>query len=65
MTLPAFAAEHRAAALLLLGASARHCRSTSPAYTTLSSNPPHAAAAVDRWDRQTDGRTDGGRSTVS
>ena len=23
-------------------------------------NPPHAAAAVDRWDRQTDGR-----STVS
>ena len=23
-----------------------------------AANPPHAAAAVDRWDRQTDGRTD-------
>jgi len=22
-----------------------------------AANPPHAAAAVDRWDRQTDGRT--------
>jgi len=23
-----------------------------------AANPPHAAAAVDRWDRQTDGRRD-------
>ena len=29
-----------------------------------ATNPQHAAAAVDRWDRQTDGRTDG-CSTVS
>jgi len=28
-------------------------------------NPPHAGAAVDRWDRKTDGPTDGKRSTVS
>jgi len=34
------------------------CRQRSAA------NPMHAAAAVDIWDRQTDGRTDG-RSTVS
>jgi len=25
-----------------------------------AANQPHAAAAVDRWDRQTDGRTDTG-----
>jgi len=25
---------------------------------THAANPPTAAAAVDRWDRQTDGRTD-------
>ena len=29
-----------------------------------AANPPHAAAAVDQWDRQTGGRTDG-RQTVS
>ena len=29
-----------------------------------AANPPQAAAATDRWDRQTDGRTDG-RATVS
>jgi len=48
----AFAAERRAVEQLLLGA--RRCRSKSPGCTALSSNPPHAAAAVDRWDRQTD-----------
>jgi len=25
--------------------------------TTTTADPPHAAAAVDRWDRQTDART--------
>ena len=29
-----------------------------PAEST-AANPPHAAAAIDRWDRRTDGRTDG------
>jgi len=37
MTLPAFAAERRAAAPLLLGA--RRCRSLSPARMALSSKP--------------------------
>jgi len=46
----------RSAAPLLLGARRR--RSTSPARTALSSKP--AAAAVEWWDRQTDGH-----STVS
>jgi len=27
-------------------------------------NPPHAAAAVDSWDRQTDGQTDGHRTVT-
>ena len=68
MTLPAFAAERRAAAPLLLlerrrllhGAPAAGApcsnRPISPTRTALSSKP--AAAPVDRWDRQTDGRTD-------
>jgi len=44
-TLPAFAAEYRRLlSILSAGRSA--------------ANQPHAAAAVDRWDRQTDGRTD-------
>ena len=83
VTLPAFAAERRAAAPLLLGA--RRCRSIShsPSWLkwfihpqahgldtdmhtppTLScgawrsaAKPPHTAAAVEWWDRQTDGRT--------
>ena len=58
MTLPAFVAERRAAATMLMGAGARRCRSLSPARTALSSKPPHAAAAaIDGIDRQTDGRT--------
>ena len=51
VTLPAFAAERRAAAPLLLGD-----RYVLPAKHS-AANPPHAAAAVERWDRQTDGRT--------
>ena len=43
MTLPAFAAERR-------------CRSICRAHWTLNTNPPHAAAAVERWDRRTDAR---------
>jgi len=39
MTLPAFAAERRAAAPLLLGADSRRCRSIFPARTALSSKP--------------------------
>ena len=61
VTLLAFAADRRvamrraAAAALQLGA--RRCRSISPTRGEPSSKRPHAAAAVDRWDRQTDGRT--------
>jgi len=29
-----------------------------PVGITAANPPPHAAAAVDRWDRQTEGRTD-------
>ena len=59
MTLPAFAAERRAAALLLLGAGAPAVdRYDLPAGRS-AANPPHAAAAVERWDQRTDGRTDG------
>jgi len=28
----------------------------------MAANPPHAAAAVDRWDRQTDRQSDGHRT---
>jgi len=34
-----------------------------PAMPT-AGNPPHIAATVDRWDRQTDGRTDGHRTVA-
>ena len=52
--LPAFAAERRAAAPLLLNASACALmyQCLLPARRS-AANPPHAAAAVDRWDRQT------------
>jgi len=49
MTLPAVAAERRAAAPLLLS-----CRYRLPAGRS-AANQPHAAAAIDRRDRQTDG----------
>jgi len=58
VTLLAFAAVRRAAAApLLLGA--RRCRSISLACGHPAANPPQAAAVVDRWDKQTDRRTDG------
>jgi len=55
MTLPTFAAEHRAVALLLLSAGACCRRSISLAQGRSAANLPHAAAAVDRWDRQMNG----------
>jgi len=66
--LSAFVAERRAAAPLLLNAPAM-ARGASAAAAVdqyllpagrSAANPPATAAAVDRWDRQTDGR-----STVS
>jgi len=52
MTLLAFAAERRAAAV----PGSRHC---PPARRAHSSNPLHAAAAVNIGDRQTDRWADG------
>ena len=52
VTLPAVAAEHAGLAEI--------DRYLLPAGPT-AANPPHAAAAVDRWDRQTNGETDGHR----
>jgi len=57
MTLPTFADERRAAALLLLCTSARGCRSTCPAHMVLSSKPA-ARRYCRRMMRKTDGRTD-------
>jgi len=56
-TLPAFAAERRAAAPLPLGAGAAVVDRYLLLARRSAANPPHPAAAVDRWDRQTDGRT--------
>jgi len=57
MTLPAFAAERRAAARAAAPLPcARRCRSMSPADGGSAANPPHAAAAVDRWDGRTPDR---------
>ena len=47
VSLPAFAAERRAAASLLLSAGACYLL-TSPAGAALRANSPHATAAVDR-----------------
>jgi len=58
MTLPAFAAERRAAAPLLLTAGrAAIDRYLLPAGRT-AANPRQRSAAGELWDRQTDGRTD-------
>ena len=58
MTLPAFAAERRAAApLLLTTASAAIDRYLLPAGRT-AANPQRRSAAGELWDRRTDGRTD-------
>jgi len=50
-TLPAFAAERRAVTPLLISAGA-HYRSIFRARGRSAANPPHTAAAVDRWDRR-------------
>jgi len=59
VTLLAFAADRRAAAapLLLRAGRAAIDRYLLPAGST-AANPPHAAAAVDNWDIQTERRTD-------
>jgi len=59
VTLPAFAAERRAARLLLMSAPAAGTRRRQlsidfPAAELPAANPPATAAAADRWDRQTD-----------
>jgi len=56
MALPAFAAECRAAAPLLLGAGSRRCSSISSARGALSGKPAAAARAVVRRHTQTDAR---------
>jgi len=58
MTLPAFAAERRAAAPGCGAAAARRCPSISFARTALSSKPAARRCCV-RLMGQTDGRTDG------
>jgi len=50
VTLPAFAVERH---------GARSYRSLRPQGARQQTHRPHAAAAVDRWDRRTDGQTDG------
>ena len=52
MALPAFAAERRAAAPAAVD------RYVLRAERSAAKPPPHAAAAVERWDRQTDRQTD-------
>jgi len=60
VTLPAFGAERRAAAPLLLGIGARRCRSICPARGALSSKP-----AARRGGRRAMGQTDGGTPLCS
>jgi len=52
MTLPAFAAE-RGAYCTTIAASLQQARHGGRS----AANPPAAVAAVDRWDRQMDGRS--------
>jgi len=56
MTLPAFAAERRCLLHGPRSALAAVDRYMLPAGRS-TTNPPAAVAAVDRWDRRTDGRT--------
>jgi len=63
MTLPAFAAERRAAAPGCGAAAARRCLSISFARTALSSKPAARRCCV-RLMGQTDGRTDGHRTVL-
>jgi len=78
VTLPAFTAERRAAAQLLLNLAAAGRPYAVPALSAVdryflpagrsAANSPATAAVVDRWDRQMHGWTDrqtDGRSTVS
>jgi len=64
VTLPAFAAERRAAAAPLLLSAGACCTATAAVDRhflptgRLAANPPTAVAAIDLWDRQTDRRTD-------
>jgi len=58
MTLPAFAAERRAAAPCCCApAGARRWQWLYPDAGLLAENLPATATAVERWDRQTDGWT--------
>jgi len=63
MTLLAFATERRAAAPLLLGAGAVD-RRVLPAGRSAADSLP-SAAAVDQWNIQTNGRTDGSQKPVA
>jgi len=58
VTLPAFDTERRAAAPLppSAGACYRSIGPISCPHSARPANPPHASAAVDRWDRRTDAR---------
>jgi len=53
VTLLAFAADRRAAAAPLLQLSAGRA-AFDQYFLPTAANPPHADAAVDRWDRRTD-----------
>ena len=55
MTLLAFAAERRRACSMAPAAIDRYLLPTTAARRS-AANLPAAVAAVDRWDRQTDGR---------
>jgi len=55
MTLPAFAAERRRLPYGARSASAAVDRYLLPAGRS-AANQPAATVAIDRWDRQTDGR---------
>ena len=63
VTLSAFPAERRRLLHSARSAPAAIDQYILPARRS-AANPPHAAAAVDRRNRQTDGQT-GGRSTVT
>jgi len=63
MTLPAIADERQRTQHGVRNAPAPIDQNLLPAGRS-AANPPAAVAAVDRWDRQTDGRTDG-RQTVT
>jgi len=67
VTLPAFAAERRRRVACSMTGALQDGTHSAPAAIDRclllagrsAANPPVTVAAVDRWDRQTDGRTDG------